>query len=219
MTAVADIARPTPGTAAGIAFLCRPGRGLAYPVVLLHGIGSHARSYEPLMAALPPAADVIAWNAPGYASSQFGSVNSCFCKTARPAWTRERSSCRFFLYLPASAPASCEDLGRMSFAIDVHRQGDIPQLGEHLGALLLVIAQAFPLVHDQDPGALAGDGRVVGEVALEDGVALAVFHALGADFRAGGHGAAQREQCGQWSLHRGTDKPGAMKMRIVGRKT
>jgi len=70
MTAVADIARPTPGTAAGIAFLCRPGRGLAYPVVLLHGIGSHARSYEPLMAALPPAADVIAWNAPGYASSQ-----------------------------------------------------------------------------------------------------------------------------------------------------
>lgn len=70
MTAVADIARPTPGTAAGIAFLCRPGRGAASPVVLLHGIGSHARSYEPLMAALPPAADVIAWNAPGYASSQ-----------------------------------------------------------------------------------------------------------------------------------------------------
>lgn len=70
MTAVADITRATPGYAAGISFLRRPGREHGLPLVLLHGIGSNAKSYTGLMAALPPACDVIAWNAPGYATSQ-----------------------------------------------------------------------------------------------------------------------------------------------------
>ncbi len=70
MTVHADIARATPGYAAGISFLRRPGRGHGLPLVLLHGIGSNAGSYKGLMAALPPALDVIAWNAPGYATSQ-----------------------------------------------------------------------------------------------------------------------------------------------------
>lgn len=71
MTVAADIARPTPGYVAGIGFLRRPSRGGAgLPLVLLHGIGSNAKSYTGLMAALPPALDVIAWNAPGYAASQ-----------------------------------------------------------------------------------------------------------------------------------------------------
>jgi len=69
MTAHADIARATPGSAAGIAYLRRSGRGAATPLVLLHGIGSNAQSYAPLLAALPPAIDAIAWNAPGYADS------------------------------------------------------------------------------------------------------------------------------------------------------
>lgn len=70
MTVVADIARATPGYAAGISFLRRPGSEHGLPLVLLHGIGSNAKSYTGLMATLPPALDVIAWNAPGYATSQ-----------------------------------------------------------------------------------------------------------------------------------------------------
>lgn len=69
MTVATDIARPTPGYAAGIGFLRRSGRGTGLPLVLLHGIGSNAKSYTGLMAALTPARDVIAWNAPGYATS------------------------------------------------------------------------------------------------------------------------------------------------------
>jgi pimeloyl-ACP methyl ester carboxylesterase len=69
MTAHADIARAVPGSAAGIAYLRRAGCGHATPLVLLHGIGSNAQSYAPLIAALPPAIDAIAWNAPGYATS------------------------------------------------------------------------------------------------------------------------------------------------------
>jgi pimeloyl-ACP methyl ester carboxylesterase len=70
MTVVDDIARATPGYVAGIGFLRRPGRSSGLPLVLLHGIGSNAKSFTGLMAALPPTLDVIAWNAPGYATSQ-----------------------------------------------------------------------------------------------------------------------------------------------------
>jgi pimeloyl-ACP methyl ester carboxylesterase len=69
MTAPVDIAS-RPGTAAGIVFVRRPARGAGQPLVLLHGIGSNAQSFEMLMAMLPPSLDVIAWNAPGYGSSQ-----------------------------------------------------------------------------------------------------------------------------------------------------
>jgi pimeloyl-ACP methyl ester carboxylesterase len=59
-----------PGVAAGIEFLRRAGRGGRQPLVLLHGVGSHASSFETLMTVLPPGMDVIAWNAPGYGSSR-----------------------------------------------------------------------------------------------------------------------------------------------------
>lgn len=70
MNAVADIARVVPGNAAGIQFLRRAGHAGGATVVLLHGIGSNAASFEPLIAALPASCDVIAWNAPGYGGSQ-----------------------------------------------------------------------------------------------------------------------------------------------------
>lgn len=70
MTMAPDIVRPTPDTAVGIDFLRQQGRGQALPLVVLHGIGSNARSFEPLMAALPPSLTVVAWNAPGYATSR-----------------------------------------------------------------------------------------------------------------------------------------------------
>jgi pimeloyl-ACP methyl ester carboxylesterase len=76
MTVVVDMAPATPGYAAGISFLRRGGRGAGLPLVLLHGIGSNARSYIGLMAALPSTRDLIAWNAPGYATSQALTVAS-----------------------------------------------------------------------------------------------------------------------------------------------
>lgn len=69
MTAHTDIASK-PGAAADIAFLRRSPHGAGRPLVLLHGIGSNARSFETLTAVLPPSIDVIAWNAPGYGASQ-----------------------------------------------------------------------------------------------------------------------------------------------------
>jgi len=57
------------GDIAGIEFLRRPGSG-AGTLVLLHGIGSNARSFEPLMSALGDARSLLAWNAPGYGGSR-----------------------------------------------------------------------------------------------------------------------------------------------------
>jgi len=55
-------------TAAGIEYLERPGEGEA--LVLLHGIGSQAASFTPVLDHLDPARRVIAWNAPGYGRSE-----------------------------------------------------------------------------------------------------------------------------------------------------
>jgi pimeloyl-ACP methyl ester carboxylesterase len=53
----------------GLAYLsCDGGQGI--PIVLLHGIGSNARSFAPLMQAFDGRYPVLAWNAPGYGNSQ-----------------------------------------------------------------------------------------------------------------------------------------------------
>jgi pimeloyl-ACP methyl ester carboxylesterase len=54
---------------AGLSLLARAGTG-ALPIVLLHGIGSNARSFAPLMQALDARFPVFAWDAPGYGNSQ-----------------------------------------------------------------------------------------------------------------------------------------------------
>ena len=51
----------------GIAFLERPGPGPV--VVFLHGIGSSADSFLPLLDRFPSGPRLIAWNAPGYLAS------------------------------------------------------------------------------------------------------------------------------------------------------
>jgi len=70
MTPAADI---TTGTAAGIAYWRRPGSGAgpesSLPLVCLHGIGSRADSFRPMLDSLPADRNVIAWNAPGYGGS------------------------------------------------------------------------------------------------------------------------------------------------------
>jgi pimeloyl-ACP methyl ester carboxylesterase len=53
-------------TVAGTTLLRRPGTANLPPLVLLHGIGSDAASWEPLLRALDPQIEAIAWDAPGY---------------------------------------------------------------------------------------------------------------------------------------------------------
>jgi pimeloyl-ACP methyl ester carboxylesterase len=69
MTLHATIAPPLQSAASDISFLRRDGHGGSCPLVLLHGIGSNASSFIPVMTALPASIDVVAWNAPGYAAS------------------------------------------------------------------------------------------------------------------------------------------------------
>lgn len=52
----------------GVAYVERSGSH-GVPVVMLHGIGSHAASFAPVMAQLPADRRLIAWNAPGYDQS------------------------------------------------------------------------------------------------------------------------------------------------------
>jgi pimeloyl-ACP methyl ester carboxylesterase len=58
---------PAGAKVAGISYRRRRGDGAT--LVLLHGIGSNAESWAPLIAALDPAVDAIAWDAPGYGGS------------------------------------------------------------------------------------------------------------------------------------------------------
>jgi pimeloyl-ACP methyl ester carboxylesterase len=56
-------------SSAGLCYLaCDGGDGL--PIVLLHGIGSNAQSFLPLMQAFAGHHPTVAWDAPGYGNSQ-----------------------------------------------------------------------------------------------------------------------------------------------------
>jgi pimeloyl-ACP methyl ester carboxylesterase len=59
----------TRGSATGISYLRCDGGGVM-PMVLLHGIGSNAQSFEPLMMALDGKHPTLAWDAPGYSESR-----------------------------------------------------------------------------------------------------------------------------------------------------
>jgi pimeloyl-ACP methyl ester carboxylesterase len=57
-------------TAAGVAFLRRPGSSGPPPLILLHGVGSDAESWAATMRRLDPRIEAIAWDAPGYGGSE-----------------------------------------------------------------------------------------------------------------------------------------------------
>jgi pimeloyl-ACP methyl ester carboxylesterase len=69
MTVDDDTALIRRGRIKGIDFLRREGHAGAAPALFLHGIGSNASSFAPLMAALPPTIEAVAWDAPGYGGS------------------------------------------------------------------------------------------------------------------------------------------------------
>jgi pimeloyl-ACP methyl ester carboxylesterase len=69
MTVDQDTARIRRGRIKGIDFLRREGHPGSAPALFLHGIGSNASSFAPLMAALPPTIEAVAWDAPGYGGS------------------------------------------------------------------------------------------------------------------------------------------------------
>lgn len=54
--------------AGGVSALLRDGRGT--PLVLLHGIGSNAESFRPLLETLATGRPLVAWDMPGYGASQ-----------------------------------------------------------------------------------------------------------------------------------------------------
>ena len=60
---------PAERTAAGLSYLASEGSG-PLPIVLLHGIGSNAQSFAPLMRAFDARFPAFAWDAPGYGNSQ-----------------------------------------------------------------------------------------------------------------------------------------------------
>jgi pimeloyl-ACP methyl ester carboxylesterase len=72
---ISDAGAPAPDGAIqrlvvdGIEIVRREGRTADAPIVLLHGIGSNAGSFEPLMACLDQNRTVVAWNCPGYGRS------------------------------------------------------------------------------------------------------------------------------------------------------
>jgi pimeloyl-ACP methyl ester carboxylesterase len=59
----------TQHTAAGLSYLACDGAG-NMPIVLLHGIGSNAQSFAPLMQAFGGRHAALAWDAPGYGQSR-----------------------------------------------------------------------------------------------------------------------------------------------------
>jgi pimeloyl-ACP methyl ester carboxylesterase len=57
-------------TVAGTSLLRRPGTNQSVPLVLLHGIGGDAATWTRVMLGLDPSIEAIAWDAPGYGTSE-----------------------------------------------------------------------------------------------------------------------------------------------------
>ena len=125
MTMKGEIAGLQRDCAEGIGFLRRPRDGAAHTLVLLHGVGSNAKSFAALMKALPPMLDAIAWDAPGYAES---------------------------VPLAADAPAPRDYANALAKFLDTLRLKRVALVGHSLGALF---AASFAARHSDRVTALA----------------------------------------------------------------
>jgi len=118
---------------------CAAGSGAIPPLVLLHGIGSNARSWRDQLAELGDVREVVAWDAPGYGDST---------------------------PVAAPRPAAADYAGRLARFLDGLGLDRIALLGHSLGALIAgaftaawphrverLILAAPALGHRTDPGA------------------------------------------------------------------
>jgi pimeloyl-ACP methyl ester carboxylesterase len=120
----------------GISFLRRDGAGAGCPLVLLHGIGSNAGSFAPLMDALGDARTTVAWDAPGYGGSD----------PLRVDWP--------------SATDYAGALGKLLQELDLRR---VVVVGHSLGAL---IAARFATLHSEHTAGLIALSPAAGYGAL-----------------------------------------------------
>ncbi|MBS0246247.1 MAG: alpha/beta hydrolase [Proteobacteria bacterium] len=125
MTTSTTITRVVAGREAGIAFLRRPGIAHGKAIMLLHGIGSNATSFAPLIDALPAPFEVIAWHAPGYGGSRA---------------------------LVNASPQPTDYAEAMLTFVDTHGLDRVTLLGHSLGCLF---AANFAARHPERVGALA----------------------------------------------------------------
>lgn len=103
--------------ASGDVSILRAGAPGARPLVLLHGIGSNARSFEAVMSELAGSRPVIAWDAPGYGTSA----------PLEPAW-----------------PLTDDYVAALRGLLDRLGVGRVDLLGHSMGAL---IAARFAVLH------------------------------------------------------------------------
>ncbi len=112
-------------TVAGTALLRRPSVDRSSVLVLLHGIGSNAASWEKVLAALDPSIEAIAWDAPGYGASA---------------------------PLAHASPASSDYAARLRDLLDAMGVSRITLAGHSLGALF---AASFAAASSERVSALA----------------------------------------------------------------
>jgi pimeloyl-ACP methyl ester carboxylesterase len=186
-------------TVAGTALLHRQGEGPT--LVLLHGIGSNAESWLPLIGALPPALNVLAWWAPGsgasapvapdrpmpehYAARLAGLLDGL--RLQRVAIAGHSLGCLFAARFAAGRPERVAALALLSPALGSRVAGDAPLPPAEqaridglvaLGPARFAETRAARLVHapETKPEVLAAVRRAMAAVTLP-GYAQAV-HAL-----------------------------------------
>jgi pimeloyl-ACP methyl ester carboxylesterase len=186
---------------AGTALLHRPGDGPT--LVLLHGIGSNAESWTPVMAELPAALNLLAWWAPGYGASapvaaerptpedyaaRLAEVLDGL-RVARVALAGHSLGALFAARFAASRPERVTALALLSPALGYRAGRDAPLPPQvqariddlaALGPGSFAARRAARLLHapETKPEVLAGVQRAMASVNLP-GYAQAV-HALGA---------------------------------------
>ncbi|WP_238366708.1 alpha/beta fold hydrolase [Mesobacterium pallidum] len=144
----------TEDRAAGIAFWRRPGPGRV--LVCLHGIGSNAGSFRPMLDHLPAGWDVIAWNAPGYGGSEA---------------------------LTAEWPTEADYAAALGRFLDVLGLGAVTLLGHSLGTLMAArfAADAPERVDTLILAASAcGHGKVPGDLSEAAAARIAAIDLKGA---------------------------------------
>ena len=125
-------------SAGGIVFTDRHG-GAATPLVLLHGIGSNASAWDPVIAHLPDDRRIIAWNAPGYGGS----------KQLAPEW-----------------PVAADYAGALETFLDDLEIDRVLLVGHSLGALM---AASFAADHPGRVAALILASPASGQGAIPGG--------------------------------------------------